>query len=339
MQARSEQIGQLLPEGDYTPHGKTARHPLGEGHQVRSDSSGQGRVLEGEPVSGSTHACLDLVNNHQGLVVIAEAAHRGNISRVKWPDPGFALDQLHDDGCDRPSGRVRENRLHGIDVSGRNELHTWDQGGEGLPDTRFPGDAQRPHTAPVESPGQGDDSAWPAAFTGQHADAMEPGHLECGLIGLGSRIGEVDMGTLRRPGYGQEAFGQLDLRPGGEVVADMGHAGGLVLQRPVPGGVGIPHGVDGDPGHHIQVAIPIQVPDVDTLTMVHDPCRTAKDIHVGMAVTLQPVPAAGTDRGFNQGRGGLPRLPCSGLTRPGGHGSPSFLCRRREPPWSRCRSW
>ena len=57
--------------GQKRAHGHAVSQGLGYGHHVRLDPV----ALPGEHVAGPSHAALDLIQNHQQAVLVAQGAH------------------------------------------------------------------------------------------------------------------------------------------------------------------------------------------------------------------------------------------------------------------------
>ena len=70
------------------------RHTVAETLGERDDIRHDGRVLEGEPLTGTAHAGLDLVEHQQPAAFIAHVAQAGEIIGVGDLDAAFALDRL-----------------------------------------------------------------------------------------------------------------------------------------------------------------------------------------------------------------------------------------------------
>ena len=98
------------------PHREPAADALGDRHQVRRDTG----PLMGEQLAGTADTGLDLVEDQQKAVVVAELAHCTQELGRDFADTALTLDRLDADRCGlRPDGR-----LQGVQVIGRHLVET-----------------------------------------------------------------------------------------------------------------------------------------------------------------------------------------------------------------------
>ncbi len=165
--------------GEARAHRETAADALGDGHDVGMNPG----VFIGEQAPGAPDAGLDLVEDQQQRVLVAQGAQPAQEGRRHDPHAALALDRFDED---RP-GAGPDRRLDGVEVAERNLVEAVDLRAEAFDIFGLPARRDRRQRPAMEG-----------AFEGQHAVAlgMAPGrlalarHLDRRLVGLGARIGE-----------------------------------------------------------------------------------------------------------------------------------------------------
>ena len=147
--------------GNECPHGKTARDPLGEGDDIGLHL----RVLHGKPLTGTAHAGLHLIHDHEGAAPVAHLAYPFEETVRRDDDAGLALD-----GLDNNAGGIVINdfaeSVHvpvidkGLDHSERFKR---------LTDRRLVRHSKRTYGTPVEPVGKRDE----LLLTGPDAGELE----------------------------------------------------------------------------------------------------------------------------------------------------------------------
>ena len=274
----SEQVGQLLSEGDHAAHREASCHTFGEGDDIRGHTTGEFLLLEGEPAAGTSDAGLHFVDDEQRMMLVAQLPRLAYILGADRHDAGFALDEFHDDRGDRAfavscgSGRV-ECSLERFDVAGFDEFDRRDERLERLADHGLPSGAQRAQSATVETVDHGDDTRRLAALFRQCTRKCTPvqlGKLDGRLIAFGARIAEIDVGPFRGSGELDQFRCEFDLRFGGEIVAGVGDFGRLLADGLHPRRMGVTERVNRDACKEIKVFIAIDIPDARALAVIHD---------------------------------------------------------------------
>ena len=149
-----------------------------ERHQVGSHAV----VLAAEHLAAAPHPALDLVEDEESAVLVADLARRREVARRRDVDAALALDRLDDDRGHAISREIARGHDHAqrVDVS-EGHVRPALQGQEGLPEHRFRRPGERAEGLAVERSDRSDE-VMPAR--GQHR------HLEAGLDRLRARVGE-----------------------------------------------------------------------------------------------------------------------------------------------------
>ena len=107
MRTRGEHV-RKLGVGDECAHRNAVSKGLRRREEIRLD----GIVLPAPPLAGATHAALDLIADHDEILLVAERADARHELLCRRVHAAFALDSLDHDG----NGLVGHRRLDGIDV-------------------------------------------------------------------------------------------------------------------------------------------------------------------------------------------------------------------------------
>ena len=97
-------------------------------------------------LTGAAHTALDLIQNEENILLIADSADLADEFRICRIDSALALDSLHDDGA---SGIVNE-RLHALDIIIFRKYDASHKRLERILIMRVPGDRQRADGTSVE---------------------------------------------------------------------------------------------------------------------------------------------------------------------------------------------
>jgi hypothetical protein len=234
------------------------------------------RVLEREPVAGPADAGLHLVEPEQGAMLVGDPTGRTEVAGRRHDHAGLALDRLEQHRCrlvvDRSRERVHVAVRHPGDVPGQRL--------ERFAVRRLGGQRQGPHGPSVEG-----------AVSSDHlAPAGPPGQLEGRLVRLGAGVGEEDPAFDVGSGRDEvdQALGQLDLRRCREEVRHVAERRRLRRDGLDDGRMRVAERVDRDPGQQVEVAPPVDVPDVAALAAFEDPLGRAERVHQRTGVPVGP---------------------------------------------------
>ncbi len=262
------------------------------------------------------------------MVPVAQLAHLTHIIGTQRPDTGFTLNELHDHRGHRALGMLTDARLgegvvHGVVITGLDELDGRHQRLVLLANRRLPGGGQRTERATVETMSQREDAGRLAADVRQCAmqcATVQFRQFQSRLVALGPGIAKVDMRAFRRAGELHEFGRQLDLRFRGKIVADMRDLAGLIGHGGDPCRMRVAKGVNRDAAKEVEVFVAVGIPQAGTLAVIHDAQWGAEHVHVDIAIFPEPLGVLGTEL-FSW---------CS-------HRNSSFPCRLQERPSCRCR--
>jgi len=244
-------LAKALPNQRST-HGDTPGNALGDRHQVGT----QVEVLACKKLARAPDAGLDLVDDEERAVLVAERLGAGEELLGAGIDPAFALNDLDDHGG---SPTVLPGILHrcghALELVVGNKAHIGDERLERLAVLLAPRRRQRPHAAPVKPAHRGDS---PGAARG------EAGELERGLNGLGPRVAqESAVQPRRRDAY--QLGKTLRAHVVVETVGRQKETVGLGTHRGDDGGMGVAHGRRTVPADAVNVLGAVHVPDAGAL--------------------------------------------------------------------------
>ena len=329
MRARSEQGCKLLAEGNHATHRESAGHSLGKGHHIRGHAAGKILTLKCKPLAGTTDAGLHLIDDEQRMVDVTQLTHELDVIGTQRLHAGLTLNEFQNHRRYRPLAIVAktglgERLVQGDLVAGAHEFDVGHQRVVGLADVRLPSCGERTHRTAMEAVRHGKNTGGLTAdgrqCAGQGA-TIQLGQLQCRFITLGTRIAEVDLGTFRGTGQFDQLRGELDLRLGSEIIADVSHLGRLLRHGFHPLGMGIAQRIDGDASQEVKVFVAINVPNMRALTVIHNTQRRAEHVHVYLGVLPQPLAVFSAQR----------------LVLLSAHRNSSFPYRLRARPWCRYR--
>jgi hypothetical protein len=136
--------------GEAGAHRKAAADRLGDRHDVRLDTG----PFMGEQLAGAAHAGLDLVEDQQEALVVAERAQSRRKLRWDRADAALALDRLDQDR----RRLVGDRRLQRVHVVERNLIEAFDLGAEALEIFRLAAGGDGRQRPAVERALEGDDA-------------------------------------------------------------------------------------------------------------------------------------------------------------------------------------
>ncbi len=264
--------------GDADTHGHAGGDALGNGDDIRFDV----KMLDRPPLAGASHAALDFVGDEQDVVLVAQFAQGGE-------EPGGRNDvaALALDGLDQDAGNLigREDVTEDLVFNIANDRLAVVLTGQPVQDGTVGireggvdhavherikaavvsglagGEGDRAHGASVESAGKADEIGAPAVVTGK---------LDGGLDRLGTRVSHEGGGVLCKRGDLVELFPQGDPFFVIKVRRNMNELLSLILDGFDHLRMAVTGGDDGDAGSKIEEAIPVHVPDLGALAVVHD---------------------------------------------------------------------
>ncbi len=234
---------------------RAQRQPVGDPLREADDVAGDAPVLGGEHLARAADAALDLVEDEQHAVLVAEPAQARQEVRRRDDVPALALDRLDEDRR-QLFGRADglQEGLDAVEVAVAGVVDLGDQRGEAAA-LQGLGTAER-HGAvgpPVEGVHEGE---------GPVAACVPPGQLEGRLDRLGAGVGEEDALGLRAGSECREPLGQPDLRRVVEVRArHVDQASRLLADRRHDPRVRVSGVGDGDPGGVVEEPVAVHVLD------------------------------------------------------------------------------
>src|SRR5512146_504795 len=192
MRAGREYVHQLARAEKGRNRQHAAAQRLAEDQPVRADLL----VLEGEPRAGASEAGLDLVDDEEDVVLVAERAHAREPAFGRDDDPAFALDRLDQHG----GGLRRDRRFDRGEIAEGHGTEAWRERAEAVAVLGFRGEADDRGRAAVEIPG-GDDDLGAIGRDALDAIAPAPRGLDRGLDRFGAGVHRQG---LVEPGKGAE---------------------------------------------------------------------------------------------------------------------------------------
>ena len=241
-------------------HRKAAAQRLRHRHDIGRDA----RPLMREQLARPPHARLHLVEDQQQPVFVADLAQRPQFRRLDDPHAAFALD-----GLDQDAGRLRPDRLaHRLEVAERDLIEAIDLGAEAIEIFLLSACGDRRQRAAVESPFKRDQPV----FLGLAARRVVLArHLDRALDRLGAGIREED-----RVGECQldQSLRQLLLFRHAVEIGGVPQLVRLRRQRLDQHRMRMTQGVNRDAGAQVQVAPPLRVHDMGSLSPLEGNGRT-----------------------------------------------------------------
>ena len=203
-------------------------------------------MLVGEELAGAADAGLDLVEDQQQAVLVAQRAQAPQeVRRRSTLHAALALDRLDQERA----GSRADRGLHGVEVAGRDLVEAVDLRPEALDVFGLSAGGDRRQRAPVKGAFESHD----AVSLGMAADRLALArHLDRRLVGLGARIGEEDQigeGRLGQPPRQTLAFRDL------EEIGGVPELAGLGRQRLDEMRMGMAERGHGDAGAEIEIAL------------------------------------------------------------------------------------
>ncbi len=168
-----------LAGGEAGAHREAAADALGRGQDVGRDA----RPLVGEELAGAADAGLDLVHDEQEAVLVAERPQGAQPLVRDHPQAALALDRLDHQG----GGLGRDRGLQGLQVAERHLVEAVHLRAEAVDVLLLAAGRDGGERPAVERTLEGDD---PVALRMAAGGVVLAGHLDAGLVGLGTGIGE-----------------------------------------------------------------------------------------------------------------------------------------------------
>ena len=208
------------------------------------------------------HAALDLVENQQDVLFVAQLAQALEELLLPLDDAALPLEDLGEDG----TGAVGDQRLHTLQVVKLRLPGAGNLGHENALIGRVIGGAQGTHGAAVEGMTHGDDFIFPGCVDGFVAGSrIFLGHLQGPFVPLRPAVAEEDLAEF---GCFDDLLRRLNGRHVVVIVAELGPLVQLGLQRLGEGLMAVAQRGHRNPCHKVQVLLPFGIIKVGTLSMV-----------------------------------------------------------------------
>ena len=197
-------------------------------------------------------ASLHFVEEQKQVAIVAQLAQAAQVFGGSHGDAALSLDRFHQDG-----GRLGRDRLaHGLEIVERDVLESGHHRLKAFLHLFLPGSGNPRERAPVEGIEGGDDFE-PAFVVPEFSRQLEES-----FVGFRSAV-------AKKAAPGPDQFDQLLSEPPLRlIIIEIGNVQeltGLLDERGGDLGVGMPKGADGDAAAKVEVALPVDVPDVTPL--------------------------------------------------------------------------
>ncbi len=245
-----------LAGGQHRTDREAAAQALGTGEDVRDHAV----VHVGEQLADPAHAALDLVEDQQRVVLVAQLARPFQVGLLRRQHAALALDRFQHHGA----GLVGDRRRQRFQVVVGNVGDTLELGPEAIGILRLAADVDGEQGAPVEAVAGGDDLVLLRAVDIVGVAASQ---LEGRLVGLGAGVGEEH--PLGEGGVHQLAR-QAQGRLVGEDVGNVPDALGLLGERLDQRRMRVAQGGHGDAAGEIDQFAAALVPDARSLASHRD---------------------------------------------------------------------